>query len=65
MKTAVIGSGAWGTALALALLENGNEVALWSYSGEESARLRETGRTPCCGAWRCRRSWCSPLNWTA
>ncbi len=46
MKTAVIGSGAWGTALALALLENGNEVALWSYSGEESARLRETGENP-------------------
>ena len=28
MKTAVIGSGGWGTALALVLLENGNEVSL-------------------------------------
>ena len=30
MKTAVIGSGGWGTALAMLLLENGNDVTLWS-----------------------------------
>ena len=30
MRAAVIGSGAWGTALALVLLENGHDVALWS-----------------------------------
>ena len=37
MKAAVVGSGAWGTALALLLLENGNDVTLWSYTEEESA----------------------------
>ncbi len=46
MNTAVIGSGAWGTALALALLENGHETALWSYSEQESALLREKGENP-------------------
>lgn len=46
MKTAVLGSGGWGTALAMVLLENGNEVSLWSYSEEESRVLRETGENP-------------------
>lgn len=46
MKTAVIGSGAWGTALALALLENGHETALWSYSEQESAQLVEKRENP-------------------
>ena len=46
MKVSVIGSGGWGTALALPLLENGNDVALWSYTEEESRVLRETGENP-------------------
>ena len=46
MKTAVLGSGGWGTALALVLLENGNDVTLWSYVEEESRVLRETGENP-------------------
>lgn len=46
MKTAVIGSGAWGTALALALLENGHETVLWSYTEQESAVLREKRENP-------------------
>lgn len=46
MRTAVIGSGAWGTALALALLKNGHETALWSYSEQESAFLREKWENP-------------------
>ena len=46
MKTAVLGSGGWGTALALVLLENGNDVTLWSYFEEESRVLRETGENP-------------------
>ena len=46
MKTAVIGSGAWGTALALALLSNGHETALWSYTEQESAVLREKRENP-------------------
>lgn len=46
MKVSVIGSGAWGTALALALLNNGHETALWSYTQQESAALREKGENP-------------------
>ena len=46
MKTAVIGSGGWGAALAMLLLENGNDVTLWSYTEEESRVLRETGENP-------------------
>ena len=44
MKIAVLGSGAWGTALAMLLQKNGHEVSL---SGpdceEESHTLRERG----------------------
>ena len=46
MKIAVLGSGGWGTALALVLLENGHDVTLWSYTEEESAVLRQTGENP-------------------
>ena len=31
MKIAVLGSGGWGTALAMLLAENGHTVTLWSY----------------------------------
>jgi glycerol-3-phosphate dehydrogenase (NAD(P)+) len=46
MKITVLGSGAWGTALALLLLENGNDVTLWSYTEEESQVLREKRENP-------------------
>ena len=46
MKITVLGSGAWGTALALLLLENGHDVTLWSYTEEESKVLRETRENP-------------------
>ena len=46
MKIAVLGSGGWGTALALVLLENGHDVTLWSYTQGESDVLRETGENP-------------------
>ena len=46
MKISVLGSGAWGTALAMVLLENGHQVTLWSYAEEESKVLRETGENP-------------------
>ena len=35
MKVCVLGSGGWGTALSLVLLENGHDVALWSFTQEE------------------------------
>ena len=46
MRITVVGSGGWGTALALLLLENGHEVTLWSYTEEESRVLRETRENP-------------------
>lgn len=46
MRAAVIGSGAWGTALALVLLENGHQVALWSHTREESETLRKNRENP-------------------
>lgn len=39
MKIAVIGSGGWGTAIALLLAEKGNDVYLWSWIQEETDRL--------------------------
>ena len=46
MKVSVLGSGGWGTALALVLLENGHDVTLWSYTEEESRGLRENRENP-------------------
>ncbi|MEG2137564.1 MAG: NAD(P)H-dependent glycerol-3-phosphate dehydrogenase [Oscillospiraceae bacterium] len=46
MKITVLGSGGWGTALALVLLENGHDVTLWSYTEEESAVLKNTRENP-------------------
>ncbi|MGP1348866.1 MAG: NAD(P)H-dependent glycerol-3-phosphate dehydrogenase [Stomatobaculum sp.] len=45
-QVAVIGAGAWGTALALLLAENGNQVTLWSSSEEKAALLRAERRNP-------------------
>ena len=46
MKITVVGSGAWGTALALLLQENGNQVTLWSHREETTRILRETRVSP-------------------
>ncbi len=46
MNILVAGSGGWGTALALVLLRNGNDVTLWSYCAEESENLAKTLRNP-------------------
>ncbi len=46
MKITVLGSGGWGTALSLLLLENGNDVTLWSYTREESQVLQDTHENP-------------------
>ena len=42
----MLGSGGWGTALAMLLVENGHDVTLWSYQAEESRHLAETGENP-------------------
>ncbi|MBR3927130.1 MAG: NAD(P)-dependent glycerol-3-phosphate dehydrogenase [Akkermansia sp.] len=46
-KTAVIGGGAWGTALAFTASYNGGEVVLWTYREEEAALIRETRHSLC------------------
>lgn len=46
MKISVMGSGGWGTALALVLLENGHDVTLWSYTEAESAVLKKQRENP-------------------
>lgn len=44
MKAAVIGSGAWGTALALCLCRNGHDVTLWAHRPERVAEMAATHR---------------------
>lgn len=44
-KTAIIGAGAWGTALALTASYNGGDVVLWTYLETEAAAIRETRRS--------------------
>ena len=43
MKVAVLGAGAWGTALSKILIEGGHEVALWARHPERVATLATTG----------------------
>ncbi len=44
MKITVLGAGAWGTALAKALRENGNAVAIWDINSETLAEI-QNGRS--------------------
>ena len=46
MEIAVIGSGAWGTALSCLLINNGHSVTLWSYTQQESDGLKAAGENP-------------------
>ena len=46
MKMSVFGSGAWGTAIALLLRDNGHEVTIWSKFDDEAAVLRKTRINP-------------------
>ncbi len=40
MKISVIGSGSWGTAVAILAANNGHQVTLWSWKKDESERLK-------------------------
>lgn len=46
MKTAVIGSGGWGTALALRLCKNGHNTVLWSHNCEKARQISTTRENP-------------------
>jgi len=46
-KTAIIGAGAWGSALALTASYSGEDVVLWTYKDEEAAIIRETRLSLC------------------
>lgn len=46
MRITVLGSGGWGTALALLLLDNGNDVTLWSHTQAHCERMRESRENP-------------------
>ena len=46
MKAAVIGSGAWGTALAIRLCKNGHDVTMWTFETELIDQMRSTRHNP-------------------
>lgn len=46
MQVTILGSGSWGTALSLVLLENGHKVSLWSYKKEQANAMRESRINP-------------------
>ena len=46
MKAAVIGCGAWGTALAMCLCKNGHDTVLWAHSEQVAEEMRATGLSP-------------------
>ena len=46
MKTAVIGAGAWGTALAMQLCKNGHETALWFRDAQKTETARKLRENP-------------------
>jgi len=46
MKTAVVGSGAWGTALAVQLCKNGHQVTMWTFETELIDEMITTRRNP-------------------
>ena len=48
-KISVLGSGAWGTALAMLLSDNGHEVLLWSPFAEHTEELRRTRKSSALG----------------
>ena len=46
MKAAVIGSGAWGTALAIRLCKNGHDVTLWCRNPDKAREMTATRMNP-------------------
>lgn len=46
MKAAVVGSGAWGTALAIRLCKNGHDVTLWTFEKDLIPGMQQTRQNP-------------------
>lgn len=46
MKIAVVGSGAWGTALAIRLQKNGHDVTLWTFEKDLVEQMEKTRQNP-------------------
>lgn len=46
MKIAVVGSGAWGTALAIRLVKNGHDVVMWTFEKELIDEMQSSRRNP-------------------
>lgn len=46
MEIFVFGSGAWGTALSMLLVDNGHSVTLWSHDPEKAAAMAERRKNP-------------------
>jgi glycerol-3-phosphate dehydrogenase (NAD(P)+) len=44
MKVAVVGSGAWGTALAIRLCKNGHDVVMWTFETDKIPEMEKTRR---------------------
>ena len=65
MKTVVLGSGGWGTALSQILCDNGHETYLWSHSPAKAAEMARTRENPLCRASICRNPSTSPGIWAA
>lgn len=46
MKAAVVGSGGWGTALAIALCHNGHDTVLWSHNPQKAQQVQKSRENP-------------------
>lgn len=46
MKAAVVGSGAWGTALAIQLCKNGHDVIMWTFEKDLVAQMQQEHHNP-------------------
>lgn len=46
MNVTVVGSGGWGTALAMCLCQNGHQVTLWSHNAEKAEKMEKSRENP-------------------
>ena len=46
MKITVVGSGAWGTALAISLCKKSHDVTLWARSADKAEQMKNTRQNP-------------------